>query len=283
MIIIIAICLFIILIFINKKEKKENMTQKGCLILYGEAFRDGKQFDRKRDTIQSFDNQMKACDSHIRLIEQLKSKHIDMDVSISTYCTKYEKELKEKYSNYNLFYSCENEMMNDIIKSIDHIVSKALNNIVLNDYSFILLTRNDICFKDEFINTFEPSERILFVSQQWTHHDCLKADTSYPVVNPIIMYIPKKYFMITKKFHIDHDAWKHYIHNYKLKNQDMGFMLNTYHDADSYKDYNPLYYMVGRPQTNEWYDKDKINENDWDNLDVKCHSYKNYKWIDTSK
>jgi hypothetical protein len=66
------------------------------------------------------------------------------------------------------------------------------------------------------------------------------------------MYIPKKYFMITKKFHIDHDAWKHYIHNYKLKNQDMGFMLNTYHDADSYKDYNPLYYMVGRPQTNEY-------------------------------
>ena len=41
----------------------------------------------------------------------------------------------------------------------------------------------------------------------------------------------------------------------------MGFLLNTYHDADSYKDYNPYYYMVGRDQTTEWYDKDKINNN----------------------
>ena len=250
------------------------MAQKGCLILYGEAFREDKQFDRNRDTTQGFENQMKACDSHVKFIERMKSKHIDMDVSISTYCTKYEKELKEKYANCNLFYSCETEMMEDIIKSIDNIVSKSIQNIQLDNYSFILLTRNDICFKDEFIDTFEPSERILFVSQQWTHHDCLKDDTSYPVVNSIIMYIPK-YFLITKKFHIDHDAWKHYIQKYKLKNQDMGFMLNTYHDADTYKDNNPLYYMVGRPQTNEWYDKDKVNKNDWDNNDISCYSYKN--------
>ena len=56
-------------------------------------------------------------------------------------------------------------------------------------------------------------------------------------------------------------------------------MLDTYHDSDSYKDYNPLYYMVGRPQTEEWYDKDKKNTNDWVN-NITCHSYKAYTFID---
>jgi len=283
MIIIIAICLLFLLVFINKKkERKEGMVQRGCLILYGEAFREGKQFDRKRDTTKSFENQMKACDSHIKFIEMMKSKNIEMDVSISTYCTKYEKELKEKYANYNLFYSCETTMIKDVPTSIKHMATQGVKNIKLDDYSFVLFTRNDICFKDEFIENFQPGERIQFVSQHWSHHDCFMEDSRpYPVINTIIMYVPKKYYFITKDLRIDHDSWKYFIQKKKLKDTDMELMLDTYHDSDSYKDYNPLYYMVGRKQTDSWYDEGKINENDWDNLDVKCHSYKKYIFKDT--
>ena len=28
-------------------------------------------------------------------------------------------------------------------------------------------------------------------------------------------------------------------------------MIHTYHDSDSYKDYNPLYYIVNRPESKE--------------------------------
>ena len=51
----------------------------------------------------------------------------------------------------------------------------------------------------------------------------------------------------------------------------MGFLLNTYHDADSYKDYNPYYYMVGRIQNFNWFDKFTINNyNESD--EIKCYN-----------
>lgn len=283
--IILIICIIILIIsIIFNKRIKEGLTQqnkRGCLILYGESFREGKQFDRTKDTQSSFTNQMKACDSHIKFIKTMKQKYnIDMDVSISTYCSKYENELKNKYSNYNLKYSCQTEMIDDVALSIKNIATKGVTQINLKEYDFILFTRNDICFKDEFINTFKLKDTILCVSQHWTHHDCFKENgVSYPVVNATILYIPEKYFFITNDLRIDHDLWKYYIQKYKLKNTDFGLMLDTYHDSDSYKDYNPLYYMVGRPQTEEWYDKYKKNTNDWVN-NITCHSYTPYTFID---
>jgi len=283
--ILFLLLIIIISVVLNKTFNKEGFTstKKGCLILYGESFREGKQFDRTRDTQSSFDNQMDACNSHIKFIKQMKEKYnIDIDVSISTYCSKYEKELKEKYDNYNLKYSCQTEMIDDVGLSIKNIATKGVDQINKNNYDFLLFTRNDICFKDEFINTFQPSETILCVSQHWTHHDCFKDNSvSYPVVNATILYVPKKYFFITKDLRIDHDLWKYYIQNHNLKNSDFGLMLNTYHDSDSYKDYNPLYYMVGREQTKNWYDKDKKNTNDWTNNTIKCYSYTPYTFVDT--
>ena len=34
-------------------------------------------------------------------------------------------------------------------------------------------------------------------------------------------------------------------------------MVDTYHDADSYKDYNPYYRYVGRPESTVWHDRGK--------------------------
>ena len=68
--------LFLLLILImsvvlnNSIKKGLTQSKKGCLILYGESFREGKQFDRTRDTSSSFDNQMDACNSHIKFIEK---------------------------------------------------------------------------------------------------------------------------------------------------------------------------------------------------------------------
>ena len=34
-----------------------------------------------------------------------------------------------------------------------------------------------------------------------------------------------------------------------LTYKDIDTMIHTYHDSDSFKDYNPLYYIVNRQQT----------------------------------
>jgi hypothetical protein len=51
------------------------------------------------------------------------------------------------------------------------------------------------------------------------------------------------------KFVIGHGLWKHLIKNTNLTYNDMDTMIRTYHDSDSFKDYNPLYYMVNREQS----------------------------------
>ena len=35
-------------------------------------------------------------------------------------------------------------------------------------------------------------------------------------------------------------------------------MINTFHDSDSQKDFNPLYYIVNRPQNTVWHDNEYI-------------------------
>ena len=37
-------------------------------------------------------------------------------------------------------------------------------------------------------------------------------------------------------------------------------MLNTYHDSDSWKDWNPIYYIVNRPENNHHTTKETFNK-----------------------
>ena len=191
-IIIFLILSLIYSVFILSKIKiKESFEQKCLIVLYGESFREGNQHTRLRDTDTSYTNQMNACDSHIKFIEMLKNKYnITSDVCISTYKTKYENELKEKYKNVSLIYKSEDNLI-----GYNEIAKKGYENIDLTNYKFILLTRNDILFKDEFINNFKEYDKIMYVSQgSASFHDCY-LDGS-PVVNPCIIIVPNTYFNI---------------------------------------------------------------------------------------
>jgi hypothetical protein len=271
MIVLFALIILLLITLYIKHNNKESFEEnkKGLLVLYGESFRDGLQSDRTTGTEKGFIQQMKATDSHIKFMETIKNKYnYDMDISISTYCTKYNEELKDKYKNFKVIFNCENELI-----GLNNIAMKSLHNYDLsNNYDFVLLTRNDICFKDEFINNFNiNNDKVLFVSQTWTKYDCY--GDNIPHINPTIISIPKKFFYITKNISVDGNAWGFLIENYNLTNNDMGFLLNTYHDADSYKDYNPYYYMVGREQTIKWHDKDKINNNYVNTNKIQCYNY----------
>lgn len=251
-IIIYIIILFFILFFIFYK-KKEGFEQKCLIVLYGESFREGTQRTRLRDTDTSYKTQMMACDSHLKFIQMLKDKYnIDSDVSISTYTTKYENELKERYKHQKVFYKSE-----DNVIGVIEIANKGIQNIDITNYKFIIFTRNDILFKDEFINNFKEYDKISYVSQEFTFQDCFKDGN--PMVNPIIMFVPHKYFSIINDINVDHTSWKNLNNNNGLSKNDLNFMLDTYHDADSYKDWNPYYKMVGRHENDIWVDKDTPN------------------------
>ena len=64
---------------------------KGCLILFGECFRLGSQNSRNRGSQNSYDEQIKAAQSHINFIKSIQN--TDFKVYISIYSTNFNYEL----------------------------------------------------------------------------------------------------------------------------------------------------------------------------------------------
>jgi hypothetical protein len=228
---------------------------RGLFALYGESFRDGKQSSRLKDTKKSVPLQLKASKSHVNFCKFLKAQfNIDMDFSIQTYDTIYEDKLKQIYPNLT-YHSSKELLDNNVQISISKGARLAIENSK-NNYDFVFLTRMDIYIKPHFYTIFNPYwNKIYFISQNYTNFNCGFFSNNIPFVNSTIQFVPKKYFNILKHINVDHTAIQHY--NKHLTYEDYDFMVDDYHDADSYKDYNPYYKMISRSETKKWHDKGK--------------------------
>jgi hypothetical protein len=222
---------------------------RGLLLITGEAFREGMQGSRTRDTDASFQPQKMASESHVDFCNYIKEKYgVKIDIFINTYDTKYEKELKSWYPN------CKYKSNKTLLGP--KLVQNAVNEID-KDYDFIFLLRPDIFIKPYFYSVFNPKwKTIHFFSQNYTRWKCGMSGP-YPLVNSTFQFIPKKYIQVCTNIVFDHDAWQHYHEIFHIPQSKMDFMVNTYHDADSYKDYNPYYRYVGRPECTVWHDRGK--------------------------
>lgn len=251
----ILIILLIICLVIEPFNTNNFIHNKGLLVLFGESFREGGQGTRLRDTENSYNPQKLACESHIEFCNYIKQIYnINMDILINTYDTKYENDLKSWYTNYNLSYMTNSELLGN-----NNIAQQALNTVNTENYDFVLITRIDILLKPYFFNIFNPySNKVNFICNNWTLWHTLEYNNiSFPRVNATIEFIPKEYFKILSNINIEHDAWIHYYKIFNMNYDDIGFMVNYYHDSDSYKDYNPYYKMVSRPETYIWHDRNK--------------------------
>jgi hypothetical protein len=201
----------------------------------------------------------------MNFINYLKEKHnIHTDVIINTYDTKYENDFKSWYKDNLKIYNSNKELIG-FNNLVNNIIKKFITEYKINEYEFIILTRCDIYLKPEFHKIFNPFwKKIMFASQNWTYWNCGYLNNADPNTNATIEFIPNKYFEhLNKGVCVDHHSWFHYKDTVKLKDEYMDFMLDTYHDADSYKDFNPLYYMVSRQENQISHDKDKINKSNY--------------------
>ena len=79
----------------------------------------------------------------------------------------------------------------------------------------------------------------------------------HPRINDMMMFFPKKYFEYMKYIlyiHTAHDQWEIFMHYTDLEYKDLDTMLSTYHDSDSFKDFNPLYRVVNRKECETTFD-----------------------------
>ena len=225
-----------------------------CLILIlGESFRTGSQGSRIKGRQDSYDEQNKACNSHIDFFNFLEKKYnLDISVSLLSYQTIFEEDLKNIYSKYIIKY----EILNNTI-GLDGLFHRSYSNIDINNYNFILYFRIDIYLKKYFYKIFNPHwNTIRFATILWTKY---KLCGIYPPTNDIVIFIPKIYFNYLSKINLNShcSTWKGLLDN-NLHINDLDTMLDTFHDTDSEKDLNPLYYIVNRPKQTIWHDKNLI-------------------------
>jgi hypothetical protein len=226
------------------------MGCKGLILLLGESFRLGGQSSRNIGSDESFEGQMKASKSHILFIENLKQKGCDMDIYLSSYNTKFNNELLDIYEKYSIGYDLYNERIG-VNKLLHNSISKIKD---IYEYDYIFYMRIDLFLKEEFLNIFNPKwEMIMFPSICFMPHH---KHGIHPRVSDTMLFIPKKYYNYIQYviFTTDgHELWMKLIDNAKLTYSDMDTMLNTYHESDSAKDFNPIYYIVNRPECTKFH------------------------------
>jgi len=223
---------------------------KGIFLLLGEAFRTGGQGSRVKGEIRSLLEQEIACYSHIDFIKFLKKEYnIDIKVFVTSYHTRYDKKLLKIYKNYlvgNAVY--------DRPLGLNKLYDQSMKKIKKSEYDFIFIIRLDLFLKPYLFKVFKPWDKIMYPTVCWTLHGRDHMYKNFPRINDMIMYIPKKYFYCNIR--ICHESWFFLRRqNGKLRNNEIGTMIKTFHDSDSQKDWNPLYRIVNRPQSKNWYSK----------------------------
>jgi len=228
---------------------------KGLIIFIGECFRTGGHGSRTRDTPESILSQQSASLTHVKLINIIKEKHnMEIDIAINSYKTNNQDLLLTWYSSENIIFSNFIEIM----IGQEALINTALHNEKLANiscYEFIFICRIDLFLKDLMFELFDPySQKLTFPSVCWIKDSVCNG---MPRVNDTMLFIPKQMlnsnFIVNKKVSFRHESWFTYVHDYKLNFYDLTVYLDTYHDSDSAKDFNPLYYMIGRQESSIWH------------------------------
>jgi len=233
----------------------------GLIILIGESFRLGKQGTRNKGSKESYNEQIKACNSHIYFIEHIIKKFNMNSISlyISSYHTQFDNNLLSVYEKYLIGHNLYGNLI-----GLNNLFHNSINKIEnIEKYDFILYIRIDLFLKQPFVDIFNPLiDKILFPTICFIpHHKC----GNDPRVNDMLLFIPKKYYKYIRNTVINHETWHNLIKNTDLTYEDIDTMINTYHDSDSCKDFNPLYYIVNRSKCSVFHSEghifDKYNFN----------------------
>jgi hypothetical protein len=180
---------------------------------------------------------------------------LEVDLYLDTQSTGFDEMLLDYYGGLNIVsHNFHKEYLTQM-GALDRALSYIRNNENFKEYSFILIIRFDLFFKDTFFELFKPNtEEVLFPSVCWYHHR--KTIKGHPRINDVLFSIPQKYFKLCENFILPNDDIGHEFLNHWLPlipDLKYSFILNTYHDSDTQKDWNPLYRIVNRPETSVWH------------------------------
>ena len=221
---------------------------RGLIITRGMSFRDGTRGTRTYGTDSSIENQKEATLSHSKLFHNIKNKYnIDLKFHLDTASTDHNFLLKEWLEDCDATFNFTEQRDASQLQNFNRII-KSIGGLWF--YDFVIILRNDIFIKDEFINLIDPKEQdFKYPFVLWYKDRKLKFNI--PKISETLLFFPRRYYRLFEAFTEDVG----HFHEVLLQMKYMDSMLehspyiNTYHDADSFYDFNPLYRMVSREET----------------------------------
>jgi hypothetical protein len=229
---------------------------KGLVLILGESFRTGGQFSRVRGLPESYPEQMKACSTHIKFFEHLKKKYnCDTDVYLVSYTTQFDDDLISVYKDRLInsrFYDTTTPL------GLNPLLRTAARETNLRLYDFVLYLRVDLFLKDVFFDIFNPNWDCLRYPFLLWKKDCIIGGK--PKNTDMLIFIPRRLFQFIPQLIIGHDSWL--MLSMILDDSNIDFMIDTLHDSNSQNDWNPLYYIVNRPQSEEWFSRGMLFKRD---------------------
>lgn len=226
-----------------------------ALVFIGESFRLGSQYTRNRGAQEAHAEQIKASQSHKDLIAFINREWTcTVDVYIHTYSTPYDDELRAIYGP--MAHAVFLDACSNATKSINDYIVLSKAAIPNKPYDFIWFIRIDLFLKHAFferLTSLGPiafQERILYPSMCFIGHHKTR---SRPRVNDTMMSIPLKYreLLDSGVLILNHNSWASIAKT--RPDVKMGFLLDTLHDSDSEKDWNPIYAIVNRKECSKWH------------------------------
>lgn len=269
----------------NLKTTEGFKLKKGLIVYYGGGFRDGPTKSSIQDTEKGYNNQFYASKSHIKLNNVLTEKGYEIDSLVCSYHSKYE-------SNFKIWYDPFDMILNTIKMSgkstdgRDSLINtciKTMNGLKMDDYDFVLFIRIDLFLKKDFFNILDlKSQKVQFLAHNFYTGHCGFTEKKDPEVVDMILYVPKNHFnILDNNFKLNHKAWTYYKKQYKLTDNDLGFMTDKRFDSNSYLDLNPFYVISGRSENQKNHTDEKTNPGDYGKMGnkrgVDCPTYKKIK------
>jgi hypothetical protein len=255
-----------------------------CLFIFiGESFRTGGQKSRVRGLNSSLPAQRAAVDSHLSLHRRLAQvdKHV-CDVIVRSYTTPFDADLCSWYREgiapaggrlVDCYFDTGAPMGLHMLlagglaslptgkregggdDAEDASAVSGEGKQPLHAYAFTIISRIDIVYKPLLLTLVNPfASTLQFSFNMWIKG--ARTNQGFPRVGNMFTFVPRNlYHVLSSTFPFDHDAWHMFVTDsarYTMANEDMGLIATTLHDADSAKDWNPLYYVVNRNMCCEW-------------------------------
>jgi hypothetical protein len=218
---------------------------RGLILVIGESFRTGGQASRIRGQPSSRPDQLTALSSHVRFFDHLtRTYDLSLDVAVASYTTPYQSDILNAYHRY-----LRRALFLETPIGLQPLASAALCDLDVSPYTFVLYLRIDIMLKDAFFALFNPFWQEVRYPSVCFKKDNLHLCEGLPRVGDMIVFVPQKYMSFLSGSLVSHEGWlilsEHPV--------EVATMVDTYHDSDSAKDWNPLYRVVNRPEVTTTY------------------------------